>query len=108
MDEKIICSAIWYKELPLIKPHVLRLRGFSPYNVDVGIVFSGWRHPNCMYQMIAITGLRQCEAGEEIQGFLTNKNRFVDRIEGAKIALSCGQIKELAYSKVKLYSEDLY
>jgi len=35
--ETIICSAIWYKELPLIKPEVLLVRGFSPYNVDVGV-----------------------------------------------------------------------
>ena len=106
--ERIVCSAIWYKELPLKKPDVLRIRGFSPYNVDIGIVFCGWRHPNCMYQMVAITGLRQCEAGEEVQGFLTDTNRFVDREEGAKIALKCGQIEELQFSKKLLYSEDLY
>lgn len=107
MEEQIICSSIWYKELKLKKPDVLKIRGFAPYNVDKGIVFSGWRHPNCLYQMVAITGLRQAEAGEEVQGFLTNKNRFVDRIEGAEIALKCGQIKKLQFGK-RLYSEDLY
>ena len=39
--EYILCSAIWYKELPLIEPEVLKLRGFAPYNVDIGIVFCG-------------------------------------------------------------------
>ena len=55
-----------------------------------------------------MTGKRQCEVGEEIQGFLTNTNRFVDRYEGAKIALACGQITKLNYSKDMMYSEDLY
>jgi hypothetical protein len=106
--ETIICSAIWYKDLPLKKPEVLELRGYRPYNVDKGIVFCGWRHPNCIYQMVAITGLSDYQAGDSEQGFLTNKNRFVNRTEGAQIALECGQITELKYSKVILYSEDLY
>ena len=108
--EKVICSAIWYKELPLVKPEVLELRGFRPINVDKGIVFCGLRHPHCMYQMIAITGKRSVikEVGEYVQGFLTNKNRFVDRKEGAKIALASGQIEKLNYSSKDLFSEDLY
>jgi hypothetical protein len=103
--EFIICAAIWYKELPLKYEEPLRLRGFSPYNVDCGVVMCGWRHMNCMYQMVGITGLRDCEAGESIQGFLTNKNRFVDRKEGGEIAYGAGQTKGL---KARLYSEDLY
>ena len=107
MEEKIICSAIWYKELELKKPEVLEPKNYRPNNCDKGIVFSGWRHPNCLYQMVAITGLRNAEAGESVQGFLTNKNRFVDRKEGAKIALTTNQIDKLEYGTI-LYSEDLY
>lgn len=103
--EYILCSAIWYKDLPLEKPEVLEPRGFSPYNVDRGIVFCGWRHMNCLYQMVAITGKFQDDAGEEIQGFLTSKNRFVDREEAGRIAFSVGQTKEL---KSYLFSEDLW
>lgn len=98
--ETILCAAIWYKELPTPV--------FRPENVDVGIVFSGHRHPDCLHQMVAMTGKKQHEVGEEIQGFLTNKNRFVDREEGARIALKSGQVKELIFSKRLLYSEDLY
>lgn len=60
-----------------------------------------------MYQMVAITGKRSkpIEVGEIVQGFLTNKNRFVDRKEGGEIAFAAGQIKEL---KRHLFSEDLY
>jgi len=105
--EYILCAAVWYKDLPMKKPEVLEPRGFRPYNVDRGVVVSGWRHGNCIYQMVGITGLRSipAEAGEEIQGFLTNKNRFVDREEGGRIAFDAGQTSEL---KKTLYSEDIY
>lgn len=110
-NEYILCAAVWYKDLPLIKPEILEPRGFRPYNVDRGVVMSGWRHMNCIYQMCAITGLRDIPAqvGESIQGFLTNKNRFVDREEGWIIAESAGQINDRPRGKSKtLYSEDLY
>jgi hypothetical protein len=108
-EERIQCAAIWYKELPLMKPEVLQPRGFSPYNVDIGIVFCGWRHPNCIYQMVAITGLRDFEAGDSEQGFLTNKNRFVDRKEGAQIAIKADQIVDKdRFNEKSLYSEDIY
>ena len=107
--EYILCAAIWYKELPLRDEEILRHRGFSPYNVDKGIVFCGWRHPNCMYQMVAITGKRsvESEVGENIQGFLTSQNRFVDRKEGLEIALKANQVINIHYGS-QLYSEDLY
>jgi hypothetical protein len=101
----ILCAAIWYKELPLLKPEVLEPRGFGPYNVNKGIVFCGWRHPNCIYQKVAITGLRDSESGDYVQGFLTSDNRFVGREEAALIAFEAGQTKE---KKIILYSEDLY
>lgn len=106
-NEYILCAAVWYQELPMVKGDVLDNRGFRPYNVDKGIVFSGWRHGNCIYQMVAVTGLRSvpAESGPSIQGFLTNKNRFVDREEAAKIAYEAGQTEKLLD---KLFSEDLY
>ncbi len=105
--EYILCAAVWYQELPMVKGDILNNRGFRPYNIDRGIVFSGWRHGNCIYQMVAVTGLRSCpsESGPEVQGFLTNKNRFVDREEAAQIAYEAGQTEKLL---VRLFSEDLY
>jgi hypothetical protein len=105
--EYILCAAVWYLELPMVKGEILNNRGFRPYNVDKGIVFSGWRHGNCIYQMVAITGLRSVpnESGPEVQGFLTNKNRFVDREEAAQIAFDAGQTETLLK---RLFSEDLY
>jgi len=102
MVEKIICSAIWYQELPT-PVH-------RPINVDKGVVVCGHRHPHCIHTMYSLTGKRSIEpeVGKYVQGFLTNKNRFVDRTEGAEIALEAMQIKELGYSSTQLYSEDLY
>ena len=108
MLEYILCSAIWYKELPLIKPEVLQLRGFAPYNVDKGIVFCGWRHPNCIYQKVAITGLPDSQSGDFVQGFLTNQNRFVDRVEGFEIAQRADQLLDKNKTNPYLYSEDIY
>ena len=42
---------------------------------------------------------------EDVQGFMTSQNRFVDRKEGGEIAFKAKQTSEL---KTKLYSEDLY
>jgi hypothetical protein len=107
--EKITCPAIWYKDIPLKKV----INGVLPKNCDKGLVVLGYRHGQCMWTMGSLTGLRSVSnapdgVGEYVQGFLTNKNRFVDRTEGANIALGCGQIKKLNYSSKELYSEDLY
>lgn len=51
----------------------------------------------------------------EIQGFVTNKKRFVDRYEGMKIAIKNNQIRQLVGSQtqdnlhtMELFSENLY
>ena len=103
--EYILCSAVWFDKVPLENEEVLRLRGCSPYNVDRGIVFCGWRHFNCIYQLVAIFGKSTHELGEVEQGFLTSKNRFVGREEAGKIAYEAGQTDEL---KTYLYSEDVW
>ena len=111
--EIVLCAAIWYKELDAIASgwethedrealEVQRL----PINCDKGIVFCGHRHLQAMRTMNSVTGLTDCEAGESVQGFLTNYNRFVDRREGYQIALKAQQIE--AKSSEYMYSEDLY
>jgi|GEM_PF-452213 hypothetical protein len=108
--EYILCAATWYKELKLIDESGLRNRGNSPYNVDKGIVLCGWRHTHPLYQKVALTGLADSESGEYVQGFLTSKNRFVDRKEALKIATAQNQITHHIPldSGVGLTSEDIY
>jgi len=107
-QERILCAAIWYKDIPLKK---LNIPNQNPINVDKGAVFCGYRHPHCMYTMVAVTGLRSVKfavdgVGEQVQGFLTSYNRFVNREEAAKIHIENGG--KLNYSSKELYSEDLY
>jgi hypothetical protein len=104
--EKIVCAAIWYKDFLLVRDSPIPDGFIRPVNCDRGIVFCGLRHHNCLYQMIAITGKYQYEAGEEVQGFLTTKNRFVNRTEGAIIFKNNGGTLE--YDSSELFSEDLY
>lgn len=104
--EYILCAAIWYKDIPLKKIIV----GVLPKNCDRGLVVLGHRHGQCMWTMSSLTGLRSVSkaedgVGEYEQGFLTNKNRFVSRDEGAIIAFDANQIDE---EKQRLFSEDLY
>jgi hypothetical protein len=109
-NERILVSAIWYKDIPLQKeiPQVL------PKNCDRGLVVLGHRHGQAMWTMSCLTGLRSVEnaedgVGEHEQGFLTNKNRFVDREEGFEIAEVAGQLNDRPRGGGRtLYSEDLY
>lgn len=107
MEERIVCAAVWYKELQLKKDMPIEV--YLPKNLDRGIVFSGHRHGQCIYSKYAITGLRDAESGDNEQGFLTSKNRFVSREEALKIALKQNQV--IDHSQIRgsrLFSEDLY
>lgn len=106
-DEYIICAAIWYKDLP--STHYL------PKNIDCGVVVCGHRHHNCIDIVKSLSNLRTVKlspdgVGDSIQGFLTNTNRFVDRIEALKIAIEQNQVDEndLGNPRIGLFSEDLY
>lgn len=102
--EIILISAIWYKDLEN------EIKQSLPINCDSGIVILGHRHGQCIYTLLALKGLRTVTnapdgVGNHIQGFLTSKNRFVDRKEAAQIAFDMGQTKD---HKKLLFSEDLY
>ena len=106
-NEIILCAAVWYMDLELIKD--LPIESYLPKNLDKGIVFCGHRHGQCIYSKCMITGLRDGESGEDEQGFLTSKNRFVSREEALVIALRENQVIDLSEVRGnKLYSENLY
>lgn len=93
---KIVCAAILIHD-GKEHPH-------QPVNIDKGMVVCGFRHCNC------ITTASLLDEGyfkdkEVTQGFLTDENTFVNRIEGGEIAFAAGQIKKLTTC---LFSEDLY
>lgn len=97
--EYIICAAVWFQDG---KEHV-----HQPKNIDLGFVIAGRRHHNCFYTMAACSDkdANRMDFGKQIQGFITNSDRFVDRKEGGKIAHASGQTDKL---RELLFSEDLY
>jgi hypothetical protein len=118
LQEYIACSAIYY-------PNDIKYR-LQPANIDSGFVAYGHRHAHCRLPLMEIfypNWVEERDSGmpmeeqprihvirNEIQGFLTSKNRFVDRIEGMAIALAADQILPERENKLQsiLYSEDIY
>lgn len=96
MKEQVICAAIWYKN-DLKYLH-------QPKNVQKGVVICGRRHHNCVQirSLISVGINQQCRS---VEGFITTKDRFVDRKEAAIIAYDAGQVE---YETLELFSENLY
>ena len=106
---KIICAANFYNDG---KKH-----GHQPENIEIGFITAGRRHHNCIGTFAQIVGFPYTAKGQrirqtEIQGFLTNKNKFVDRQTAYQIAFRADQIigpnKGCPENSIGLTSEDLY
>ena len=101
--EYILCAAIWFDDG--------KKYNLQPYNIESGLVLCGWRH-GCIFPQIGGLVKERQELGiyEKEQGFLTNKNRFVGRLEASQIAIKSGQVMEqsLINPSIGLFSEDLY
>jgi len=125
-QERVICAAVW------VDDGKVREGLYLPTNISSGVVFSGWRHHNCIGQIKLVFEKERreleslpkvkCEDGFERvpdsaaqdllealhgnnQGFLTSRGRFVGREEAAKIAVAAGQVDP---SVDWLMSEHLY
>lgn len=108
MPERILCAAI-YVDTGKAEP----ARRSYAYPAT-RLVFSAWRHGDCFTTLNAWAellsdGERAAIGPEQLhgknQGFLTSTGRYVDRKEGARIAVAAGQVDP---SCTHLYSEDLY
>lgn len=111
--EHILCAAIWVDTGKVEQP--ARSYGYP----KTGLLFTGWRHPDCFVTLNAwasyLSKERRAEIGKEQfagrnQGFLTSRGRFVDRREAFEIALKAKQIPEEwdEDTPKTLISEDLY
>ena len=100
--EKILCAAIWFDD-GIVHAH-------QPINIEIGIVYMGFRHCNCFASVGGLVRERIAAGIEEKeQGFLTNYNRFVGRKEALVIALKENQVLDINNIRGNiLYSEDLY
>jgi hypothetical protein len=113
--EYILCAAIWFDyDLDNVYPH-------QPKNIEKGYVICGRRHHN-VFAIHTLIG----KPRNHIQGFVTNKDRFVGRKEAYDIAIKAMQISSRTENKgldqyfktepedsqilisEDLYSEDLY
>jgi hypothetical protein len=94
--QRILCAAIWFDD-GIVHVH-------QPKNIQTGFVICGRRHHNCFATLSAITDKRHFEFEKE-QGFLTNDDMFMNRVDAAKVAFEAKQTDEI---KKELFSEDLY
>lgn len=97
LPEHILCSAIWYQDG--------KKYAHQPFNIESGVVVCGLRHCNCYGVLAGLVGESYDVKLTHNQGFLTSKNRFVDRKEAAEIAF---KIKQITFETKGLFSEDLW
>lgn len=95
IPERILCSAIKVENVSEQYDHI----------------YLGLRHTHCFAEMKRIRDL--LDDTDEVrvqteQGFLTTKNRFVDRKEAMKIAREEGQVIQEYGNGEELYSKCLY
>jgi len=96
--EYVMCSANWIDD-DIDYSH-------KPYNIDKGLVFGGIRHGS-IFEMTQRIYPHDEYGNKTIQGFLTTKNRFLNREDALELVKSNGQLKkELLGSE--LQSEDLW
>jgi hypothetical protein len=111
MDSKeyILCSAIHYNDNNIYK--------HQPKNITTGIIICGRRHHNCISTLVNLKGKENIidikkHLGRDSQGFLTNTDRFVSRLEAAKIAIAAEQLLyPRAFNpdnRIGLISEDVW
>ncbi len=102
--EYVLCAAIHFNDE---KNHE-----HQPQNIETGFVLCGRRHSDIYAavmiindeSMTAIEGITEAN-GKAIQGFLTSKNRFLNREEAGKLAYEMKQTDRITKC---LFSEDLY
>ena len=96
--EYVMCAANYYDDG---KEH-----HFQPYNIATGYVVCGWRHSCCGGVYMAMNPLAK-SWDHCTQGFLTTKNRFLDRNDALVLVRATGQLNKPIIGGV-LTSEDLW
>ena len=94
--EKVLCAAIWFDDgVPQVH---------QPYNISTGFVLCGWRHGSIIGSQKAMNFMYPEKL--KTYGFLTDKNRFLNRVEAFHLVKETGQC--VPEFNDELYSEDLY
>jgi len=79
---------------------------YQPYNIDKGFVVCGWRHACCGSTYLA-TNKDVVRWDNCVQGFLTTKNRFLNRHDALLLVMLNGQLTKPTIGG-ELTSEDLW
>jgi hypothetical protein len=96
--EYILCAAIWIKNE--------RKYEHQPENIPAGYVLCGRRHEDIMYlSTVLIKSVINPSTSEK--GFVTSKNRFVNRLDATEIAILAGQVP-IENKGAALTSQELY
>lgn len=76
--------------------------------LDNGRIIRGHRHDDCMHYLHK-SG-HQGRVTQEMQGFVTSRNRWVSREEGARLQNAAGVVSAMTQQPISgiLFSEDLY
>ena len=98
VDEYILCAALYIKNNSEYNS--------QPINIHKGFVICGRRHHNCG-EILKIMNISS--DNDIIEGFLTSKNRFLNRKDAYKIAFIRKQISDdYTIDEGILISEDIY
>jgi len=96
--EYILCAANYYDD-GMDHPN-------QPYNIDKGFVLGGYGH-SCIGMSYLALNKTDSRWDKCIQGFLTTKNRFLNRKESEELVKSNGQLTKPIIGG-ELTSEDLW
>lgn len=99
MKEFIVGPAVLFKDR--------KFHPEQPLNIAVGFVVQGFRHFNCHETYRILTGEVVTEENY-VEGFITNKFRFLNRRKAYIIAVEAEQVLFTIDKKVELFSTDLY
>lgn len=96
--EYVMCAANWIDD----GKHYTH----KPFNINTGLVFCGWRHSQ-IFEQTEFQFPSWKFAEFTVQGFLTTKNRFLDRKDALLLVKDNGQLTKPLLGSV-LTSEDLW
>jgi hypothetical protein len=96
--EYVMCAANWIDD----GCHYTH----KPFNISTGLVFSGWRHSQ-IFEQTEYHFPHWAFGKQTIQGFLTTKNRFLNRADALKLVIETGQLTKPLIGG-ELTSEDLW
>lgn len=100
IEEYILSAAVYFDDK---QKHT-----HQPKNIETGFVISGRRHHNCFMTACILDSEMKYKKFKQIQGFITNSDRFIDRKEACIVAKKAGQVKDEPSILLELFSEDLY